>query len=51
MCTWPRGSPTRAGSFHRYCRIPHPAICPAAEHPDLPEELQDVVARLAVRMR
>ncbi|MFB8088485.1 DUF6083 domain-containing protein [Streptomyces sp. NPDC055992] len=34
-----------------YCRIPHPAICPAAEHPDLPEELRDVVARLATRMR
>jgi len=37
--------------FTGYCRIPHPAICPAADHPDLPEELQEVVSRLAVRMR
>ncbi|MCZ0982953.1 DUF6083 domain-containing protein [Streptomyces diastatochromogenes] len=34
-----------------FCRIPHPAICPAVPHPDLPDELQDVVTRLAVRMR
>ncbi|MGW9120237.1 DUF6083 domain-containing protein [Streptomyces sp. NPDC055663] len=34
-----------------YCRIPHPAICPAVDHPDLPSDLQDVVRRLAVRMR
>ncbi|MFD9047829.1 DUF6083 domain-containing protein [Streptomyces zaomyceticus] len=35
----------------KFCRIPHPAICPAVTHPDLPDELRDVVARLAVRMR
>ncbi|MGW7521854.1 DUF6083 domain-containing protein [Streptomyces sp. NPDC054796] len=35
----------------RYCRIPHPAVCPALEHEGLPEEMADVVARLAVRMR
>lgn len=34
-----------------YCRIPHPAVCPAADHPDLLDELQEVVQRLAVRMR
>ncbi|WP_244900440.1 DUF6083 domain-containing protein [Streptomyces nanshensis] len=35
----------------RYCRVPHPAMCPALEHADLPPELGDVVAVLAVRMR
>ncbi|WP_406466383.1 DUF6083 domain-containing protein (plasmid) [Streptomyces sp. NBC_00111] len=34
-----------------YCRIPHPAICPAVDHPDLPPTIQDLVRRLAVRMR
>ncbi|WP_328890876.1 DUF6083 domain-containing protein [Streptomyces sp. NBC_00316] len=34
-----------------YCRIPHPSVCPAADHPDLPSELQEVVLVLAVRMR
>ncbi|MER6106376.1 DUF6083 domain-containing protein [Streptomyces sp. NPDC001832] len=34
-----------------YCRIPHPAVCPAVDHPDLPTELQEVVRVLAVRMR
>ncbi|NML53676.1 hypothetical protein HHL19_26120 [Streptomyces sp. R302] len=33
------------------CRIPHPAICPALEHTDLPPEIEDLVGRLAVRMR
>ncbi|MER5747122.1 DUF6083 domain-containing protein [Streptomyces sp. NPDC002225] len=35
----------------QYCRIPHPAVCPATDHPDLPPPLQDVVRRLAIRMR
>ncbi|MFF6859881.1 DUF6083 domain-containing protein [Streptomyces bacillaris] len=34
-----------------YCRIPHPAICPAVDHPDLPPDIQDLVRLLAVRMR
>ncbi|MFB7918841.1 DUF6083 domain-containing protein [Streptomyces sp. NPDC056061] len=33
-----------------YCRIPHPAVCPAADHPDLPEELAAVVRLLERRM-
>lgn len=38
------------GSDAAYCRIPHPAVCPAAEHPELPEELADVVRVLGRRM-
>ncbi|WP_405858450.1 DUF6083 domain-containing protein [Streptomyces sp. NBC_00090] len=37
--------------YTKYCRIPHPAVCPAVDHHDLPPELEDVVTRLAVRMR
>ncbi|MFF3539725.1 DUF6083 domain-containing protein [Streptomyces sp. NPDC002466] len=33
-----------------YCRIPHPAVCPAVDHPDLPDELADVVRLLERRM-
>jgi hypothetical protein len=42
------GADPRTGS---YCRIQHPAVCPALDHPDLPEELAGVVKALAVRMR
>lgn len=38
------------GSDTAFCRIPHPAVCPAVEHPDLPGELADVVRVLARRM-
>ncbi|NEC63426.1 DUF6083 domain-containing protein [Streptomyces sp. SID9727] len=34
-----------------YCRIPHPAICPAFDHPDLPPDIHELVRVLAVRMR
>ncbi|MFB8020763.1 DUF6083 domain-containing protein [Streptomyces rubiginosohelvolus] len=34
-----------------YCRIPHPAICPAVEHTDLPPAIQELVRLLSVRMR
>lgn len=34
-----------------FCRVPHPAVCPAVEHEDLPDDLQEVVQLLAVRMR
>lgn len=34
-----------------YCRIPHPAVCPAFDHPDLPPDIQELVQVLAVRMR
>ncbi|MFH8371417.1 DUF6083 domain-containing protein [Streptomyces sp. NPDC018031] len=33
-----------------YCRLPHPAVCPALDHEGLPPELADVVMRLGVRM-
>ncbi|MFE4177129.1 DUF6083 domain-containing protein [Streptomyces sp. NPDC056909] len=33
-----------------YCRIPHPAVCPAVDHPDLPDQVVDVVRVLARRM-
>ncbi|MFD7921004.1 DUF6083 domain-containing protein [Streptomyces sp. NPDC059740] len=42
------GEDARAGG---HCRLPHPTVCPALDHTDLPEELVDVVRRLAVRMR
>lgn len=38
-------------AYSGYCRIPHPAICPAVDHPDLPPDIQDLVRVLAVRMR
>ncbi|WP_432038692.1 DUF6083 domain-containing protein [Streptomyces cucumeris] len=41
------GADQRAGG---YCRLPHPAVCPAVEHHDMPEELADIVMRLGVRM-
>jgi hypothetical protein len=34
----------------RHCRLPHPAVCPALEHTDLPPELTEVVTRLGVMM-
>lgn len=34
-----------------HCRLPHPAVCPALEHRDLPDELNDLVVKLGVRMR
>lgn len=34
-----------------YCRIPHPAICPAIDHSDLPPVIEELVRLLAVRMR
>lgn len=34
-----------------YCRIQHPVVCPALEHPDLPEALESVVSMLRLRMR
>ncbi|MFH8753369.1 DUF6083 domain-containing protein [Streptomyces rimosus] len=42
------GLDPRAGG---YCRLPHPAVCPAVEHTGLPRELADVVKMLAVRMQ
>ncbi|AXI78252.1 DUF6083 domain-containing protein [Peterkaempfera bronchialis] len=39
------------GSGGEFCRIPHPAICPALDHDDLDPVLQPLVKALAVRMR
>ncbi len=39
------------GSDGEYCRIPHPAVCPAVDHPELPGELSEIVRVLAVRMQ
>lgn len=37
--------------FSDYCRVPHPAVCPAAERESLPRQLEEVRRLLAVRMR
>lgn len=37
--------------FSEYCRVPHPAVCPAVEHEALPRQLDEVRRVLAVRMR
>ncbi|WP_326806484.1 DUF6083 domain-containing protein [Streptomyces sp. NBC_01186] len=34
-----------------YCRIPHPAVCPALEHSHLPAELAGLVTELGKRMQ
>ncbi|MCL7430153.1 DUF6083 domain-containing protein [Streptomyces sp. YS415] len=39
------------GSDGQYCRMPHPAVCPAVKHADLPDKVAEIVKVLAVRMR
>lgn len=37
--------------FSDYCRLPHPAVCPAADREKLPPQLEEVRRLLAVRTR
>ncbi|MEU1289774.1 DUF6083 domain-containing protein [Kitasatospora sp. NPDC005856] len=39
------------GALFDWCFLAHPAICPAIEHEGLPQEFEDMVRVLGVRMR
>ncbi|MFJ9460930.1 DUF6083 domain-containing protein [Kitasatospora sp. NPDC101447] len=40
-----------SGALFGDCFLAHPAICPAVEHEDLPQEIEDIVRVLGLRMR